>query len=140
MARLSIPILLAGTLAIGGCGGSSNPDSGGSQAIRGNERIGWDQQAANTAELSNFRYAIYVDGNRSELPDVTCADSQGSAGFACSGRLPGLSAGQHTLELASYVVVDGAISESPKSPPLRVNVSPTFGTFSLSVSSHASSG
>jgi glucose/arabinose dehydrogenase len=122
MARLSIPILLAGTLAIGGCGGSSNPESGGSQAIRGNERIGWDQQAANTAELSNFRYAIYVDGNRSELPDVTCADSRGSAGFACSGRLPGLSAGQHTLELASYVVVDGAVSESPKSQPIRVNV------------------
>ena len=39
-----------------------------------------------------------------------------------AARLPGLSAGQHTLELASYVVVDGAISESPKSPPFRVNV------------------
>ena len=122
MVRLSIPILVAGTLAIGGCGGSSNPDSGGAQSIRGNERIGWDQQAASNAELSNFRYAIYVDGNRGELPDVTCASSAGNAGFACSGRLPGLSPGQHTLELASYVVVDGNISESPKSGPLRVNV------------------
>jgi glucose/arabinose dehydrogenase len=123
MVRFSIPVLLAGTLAIAGCGGSNNPDSGGSQTIRGNERIGWDQQAASASELSSFRYAIYVDGNRAELPDVTCANSAGSAGFACSGRLPGLSPGEHTLELASYVLVDGAIAESPRSSPLRVTVS-----------------
>lgn len=137
MARLSIPILLAGSLAIGGCGGSSNPDSGGSQSIRGNERIGWDQQAASPSELASFRYAIYVDGNRSELPDVTCANSAGNSGFACSARLPGLSAGQHTLELASYVTVDGAISESPKSPPLRVNVSAGLAAPAPSVTSNS---
>ena len=124
MVRFSIPALLACALAIAGCGGSNNPpDSGGSQTIRGNERIGWDQQAASASELAGFRYAIYVDGNRGELPDVTCANTAGSAGFACSGRLPGLSPGDHTLELASYVTVDGAIAESPKSAPLRVTVS-----------------
>ena len=56
--------------------------------------------AADTAELATFRYAIYVDGARSELADVTCGSTAGAGGFACSGRLPAMSVGTHTLELA----------------------------------------
>ena len=44
-----------------------NPGGGGNESISGNERLGWDQQADGTDELATFRYAIFVDGNRSEI-------------------------------------------------------------------------
>ena len=94
------------------------PPSNGDR-ITGNERIGWDQPAANAAELALFRYAIYVDGTRSELSGVTCSATSGPAGFACSAALPSMTAGSHTLEIAAFVV-DGAVLESGKSTALRV--------------------
>src|SRR5690606_32310076 len=78
--RVLLLLLLALT---GGCESntppptpSPGPDPGG-ETITGRERIGWDQSAANPAELATFRYAIYVDGARSELGGVTCATSSG---------------------------------------------------------------
>jgi glucose/arabinose dehydrogenase len=94
------------------------PPSNG-ERITGSERIGWDQPAANAAELASFRYAIYVDGTRSELTDVACSTTAGPAGFPCSAALPSMTAGSHTLEVAAFVV-DGAVLESGKSTALRV--------------------
>ena len=91
------------------------------ESISGRERIGWDQAAASSADLASLRYAIYVDGTRSELSDVTCASTAGPAGFACSGRLPAMSNGAHTLEIASFRDAGGII-ESSRSAPLRVTV------------------
>ena len=91
------------------------------ESITGRERFGWDQPAANTAELATFKYAIYVDGTRSEVADATCGTTAGSGGFPCTGRLPAMPAGTHTLELAAFLDTDG-ILESGKSPPLRVTV------------------
>jgi glucose/arabinose dehydrogenase len=99
-----------------------DPSPDGVETIRGTERLGWDQQAFDTAELAAFRYAIYVDGSRSELSEIACASSAGANGFACSGRLPALTPGQHTLELAAFTVEGGSTLESPRSAPLRVNV------------------
>src|SRR5688572_3948327 len=65
----------------------SPPGTGVGETITGRERIGWDQAAANASELATFRYAIYVDGARSELADVTCAQTATAVGFACSARL-----------------------------------------------------
>jgi len=99
------------------------PSPGGTEGetITGRERIGWDQQAAGASELATFRYAIYVDNARSEVADATCATTAGAVGFACSGRLPAMVQGSHTLELAAFVL-DGDVFESPRSTPLRVNV------------------
>ena len=97
---------------------SSTPPPG--DAITGRERLGWDQQAADAAELASLRYAVYVDGVRAELTGATCAPA-GQATFSCSAALPALAAGSHTLELASFVV-DGLVVESAKSAPLRVQV------------------
>jgi glucose/arabinose dehydrogenase len=99
------------------------PSPGGGQAetITGRERIGWEQAAPGASELATFRYAMYVDGARSEIAAVTCAPSATATGFACSGSLPTLSQGSHTLELAAFVV-DGDIFESPRSASLRVTV------------------
>ncbi len=67
----------------------------------------------------SFRYAIYVDGMRSELPDAACTPAQ--SGFTCSARLPALTGGSHAPEVVSYIS-DLGVVESSKSPPLRVQV------------------
>lgn len=123
---MSAVCLLVATLAVA-CGGNSAPPApsppgtGTGETITGRERIGWDQPAANLTELATFRHVIYVDGSRTELTDVTCAQSATAAGFACSARLPTLSNGAHTLELAAYYDASGVV-ESARSAALRVTV------------------
>lgn len=122
--RAALPIVFF--LCLSGCSKSpapTTPAPGGEERITGSERIGWDQQAADATELGSFRYAIYVDGTRSELSGVTCAAAQG--GFACAARLPAVTAGTHTLELASFVLDGSTVLESSKSAALRVVVGST---------------
>jgi glucose/arabinose dehydrogenase len=83
--------------------------------------MGWDQQAGDAAELATHRFAIYVDGTRAELTEVSCSNTRGASGFACSGRLPPLTPGAHSLELATYVA-DAPLLESARSAPLQVVV------------------
>lgn len=118
-------LLLALLLAAGCENGGSNPPSPtppspgpGGESITGRERLGWDQQAASAAQLATFRYAIYVDGARSEMTGVACDSTPGPSGFACSGQLPPMSNGAHTLELAAF----NADGESGRSGQLRVIV------------------
>jgi glucose/arabinose dehydrogenase len=100
-----------------------SPGGGGNQGdtITGKERIGWDQQASDATELATFQYAIYVDGSRSEIADVACAAGASAGSFACSGKLPTMSSGAHTLELATFITSAGVL-ESAKSQALRVTV------------------
>lgn len=90
--------------------------------VTGAERLGWTQTAADSRELSTFRYAIYVDGARAELSGAACQppSSPSSASFECSAPLPAMPAGAHTLELATFIV-DGNILESVRSAPLLLN-------------------
>jgi aldose sugar dehydrogenase len=118
------------TLFAAACGSSTPPPppstgsgSSNSGSITGRERIGWDQPAAGSEELATFRYAIYVDGARSEIVDPSCSGSAGASGFACTGRLPQMSSGAHTLEIATFSSVNPGSGESPKSAPLQVVVS-----------------
>ncbi|HET7697072.1 MAG TPA: PQQ-dependent sugar dehydrogenase [Vicinamibacterales bacterium] len=122
-ARLYL-VLALGALAACGRTPPPTPSPPGTpgEAITGRERLGWDQQARDAAELATFRYAIYVDGVRSEVADVTCGATAGAAGFACSGRLPVLSNGAHTLELAAFILDAGGTLESGRSAPLTVTV------------------
>jgi glucose/arabinose dehydrogenase len=116
------------TVFVAACGSgtppppSTGPGSGTTESITGRERIGWDQPAADSGELSTFRYAIYVDGARAEIADVTCAPNAASTGFSCNGKLPSMSNGAHTLELATFSAVNADSGESAKSPPLQVVV------------------
>jgi glucose/arabinose dehydrogenase len=124
-------VLLAGSTAIG-CGGSAPPPPGvnappGGETINGGERIGWDQPAADAVELATFRYAIYVDGARSELTAVSCTPSTGPARFACTARLPSLTSGAHAIQIASFVV-DGSTLESARSASLNVTVAASTAT------------
>ena len=125
MPRRAACILLT-VLAAAGCGDnpappSPSPGPGTGETITGRERIGWDQPAGGVGELATFRYAIYVDGVRSEIAEVTCASTPEAGAFPCSGRLPSMTTGVHTLELAAFTLID-ALRESAKSPTLRVTV------------------
>jgi aldose sugar dehydrogenase len=115
--------LLALTLLLAGCESRTpppppTPGPNGGESITGRERLGWDQRAANATELATFRFAIYVDGARSEMMGVSCGSAAAAAGFACSGQLPPMTVGAHTLELATF----NDAGESPRSAPLRVTV------------------
>jgi aldose sugar dehydrogenase len=124
--RAIVAIAYALALFTAACSKSSPPPPevtppAGGETINGTERLGWTQRAADAAELAAVRYAIYVDGTRSELAGASCAPTAAADGFACSARLPTLSAGAHTLELASFVT-DGSLLESARSAALQVTV------------------
>ena len=80
-------VVVAWLCLLTACGSGNSPEpsppgAGVGETITGRERIGWDQQASSPAELATFRYAIYVDGARSEIAEVSCSGERGS------GRLP----------------------------------------------------
>jgi glucose/arabinose dehydrogenase len=115
-------LLTLACLATVACDKGSEPTSPpAEERITGSERVGWDQEAGDSGDFATFRYAIYVDGTRSELADASCDSTPRAVGFACSARLPAMSPGAHTLELASFVVADEVL-ESSRSSPLRVFV------------------
>jgi len=92
----------------------------GTEQIIGNERFGWDQPAATSAELEGVRYLVYVDAAAGvELQDVSCSGAPTAAGFACSARLPPMSPGRHSLALSAFIE-DGTRLESARSSPLNV--------------------
>jgi aldose sugar dehydrogenase len=120
------PVLYA--VALVACDKSKSPDEGGGQ-LSGSERLGWNQSSADPAELPTYQYVAYVDGARSDLADVSCVPA-GATQVSCSARLPTMSPGSHTIELAT---VRGGV-ESERSAPLTVNVG-TSGSVTTSVES-----
>jgi glucose/arabinose dehydrogenase len=101
------------------------PDPGptppaGAERITGSERLGWNQQAGSGEELATFRYLMYVDSTASDAQDVACTANAGPAGFACTARMPSMSAGLHALTLSSYIDNGGSRLESPRSPAVNV--------------------
>jgi glucose/arabinose dehydrogenase len=124
--------IVLGCLALFGCDKKAPPAPpvvdapGASETINGTERIGWEQPAADAVELAAIGDVLYVDGVRISLAGVSCAAAPtgtSPVAFACSARLPTLTPGAHTLELASFVN-DGGVLESARSSPLRVTVVP----------------
>jgi glucose/arabinose dehydrogenase len=126
MIRMGYLASLVCLLAVSACGGGGNPpgnpDPGGGSGdrITGNERLGWSQAAPSVGELNRMQFVAYVDGNRVPLTGAVCTGSE--TPFQCSSRMPPMSAGAHTIELASYVVEGGNQLESDRSAPLNVTV------------------
>jgi glucose/arabinose dehydrogenase len=122
--RLYTFALLSAALTMSACGGSKPPppgtsDPGGTgERITGSEQLGWSQAAANSGELATFGYLAYVDNTRNVLSGVSCSPA-GNV-FQCTSRLPPMSPGAHTIELASYSLETNA--ESGRSAPLRVTM------------------
>lgn len=124
------------TLFAAACGSSrpSPPATGGSggspASITGRERIGWDQPASDADILGSLRFAIYVDNIRNEMADASCSSALGTSGFPCSGQLPPMTNGPHTLQIAAFTGSGDAVAEGDKSAPLQVTVSATASTAS----------
>ena len=109
--------------------GAGSPS--GDTRVSPGDRLGWSQQAADATDVASFQFALYVDGNRMTLSGVSCTRAASGTDFDCSATLPTMTAGTHTLELASFVV-DGSVTiESARSAPLRVVSGSTSG-FSVS--------
>jgi hypothetical protein len=93
-------------------------------AITGGERLAWTQKADSIGSLRALTFRLYVDGKSSAFSDVRCSDTPTNDGYECSGVLPRMTAGRHSLEIIS--VVKGI--ESPRSSPIIVVVdTPTAG-------------
>src|SRR5262249_7437914 len=109
--------------ALAACGKSSSssssspPQSG--TPVNAGDRIGWDQNVIPGTELSDFSYAMYVDGAKVALTDVSCADTPGDQGYACTAAMPALTAGAHNLQLVAVRQADTQL-ESDKSDTLNV--------------------
>ena len=121
----SLALIVVTCLCVAGCDKKEpeTPDPGdpsGEVPVSPGDRLGWMQQAADAVQVASFQYALYVDGSRMPLSNATCTAAASGTGFDCSAPMPTLSAGSHTIELASFVV-DGALTiESVRSAPLRV--------------------
>jgi glucose/arabinose dehydrogenase len=126
--RRLLCVTIVSAMALSACGGNDNPPpsspppSGGGETITGRERVGWTQTVESGTDIALYRYALYVDATRRVLDEATCTPTSGAA-FACSAPLPSLTAGSHTLELASFVTQGDTVYESPRSSALRVTVS-----------------
>ena len=132
-----LPCLLA-SLAVACNSGSSERSQQAPGAISGRERIGWDQQAPDAAELGRYTYVLYVDGRPVDLPGAACGALSGEGPTAsCASPLPALQNGQHTLELATRLTLGDTVLESARSGPLVVTVSGSVATGSAASTASA---
>lgn len=69
-----------------------------------------------------------MDGSPRTLADIRCTGAATGGGYPCSGQLPAIVSGAHTLELAA---VDNGV-EGPRSAPLQVMVTLTTSSSAAS--------
>jgi hypothetical protein len=94
-------------------------------AIKGGERIGWTQAAA---DVSDYKFLLYVDGKDTrELRDTDCR-AAGPGKFDCSAPLPDLPAGPHTVQVGAVTKVEGRTIEGSRSDPFTITVAPAAAT------------
>ena len=119
-------LLVLCTAAVAGCdrdsSSSSSPPSGSAESVTGRERVGWIQSSVGASDMMVLQFAAYIDGSRRVLEGTTCSPSSGDS-FSCSAPLPPMTAGRHTLEIASFFNSDSGVVESPRSPALQLMVS-----------------
>jgi len=115
--RLAVVTVVAACMC-GAMGGGCSPRSSSDSALTGRERLGWQQPVASLDDLARYRFAVYVDSKRVELPDTTCTEPVGGMS-SCWSPLPPLEPGVHRLEVVSYTP-DG--NESPKALSIEVTI------------------
>jgi len=113
------------------CSGSSPapPSVGtppGAITIRGTEKLGWNENAADASELSGIGFEAYVDDQPSTVNGVVCGTVATAAGFECKAPLPAMTPGAHTLELSSFYLSNPS-AKSARAGPLSVVLSVSIG-------------
>ena len=83
------------------------------------DHLSWHQEATES-EIRRLKFAVYVDGSRTELGDVSC--EMNARGYTCTSALPFLAPGSHSLELVALRDDITPAVESPRSLPLRVQL------------------
>jgi glucose/arabinose dehydrogenase len=131
-----LPPLALAFAAMAACGGSSSPAPAAAVTVQGTEHFAWNQQAANSDDISRYIFVGYVDDASMPLPDAACRTTSADSQFDCAARLPAMSAGPHRLQVAAAVLVDAVRFEGPRSTVLNVTVVPVTGG---SASSNANS-
>jgi hypothetical protein len=99
----------------------SVPSAGQPVVIRSGARMAWDQAAPSVQAARAYTYRLFVNGALSTLTDTRCDDRRTDSGYECSGVLPAMPVGQHTIEIAA---VSGSV-QSITSVPLTVRVTGT---------------
>lgn len=120
IAALGAGFAVAAAVAAGGCGGktpapsppATTPAVPGATVVTGRERLAWYQPGDGTL----YSYRAYIDGMAVSVDQATC--TVGDTESDCSGPLPAMSDGVHTIELVT--VAPGTDYESERSPPLTV--------------------
>ena len=92
--------------------------------VVGTEKLGWDQDAASTADLTLLSWAAYIDQAATPVPiaNVTCGQVKGASGFPCQGDIPALTPGDHTITMVAVLMVGTVRLESLKAVPLPVRL------------------
>lgn len=93
-------------------------------------KIDWEQTAADGETASGYIYRVYADGaaTGTALGGVSCVLTLPPAGFHCSATLPALT-GVKMLTLSAQ----NTAGESPKSPAFPINLPPTPGKPTVTV-------
>jgi hypothetical protein len=90
------------------------------EVVSGDDRLVWEQALNGTDQLDTIKYALYVDGVRTELTDVSCAMESPSGAMLCGVPMPDLTPGLHTLEINTFIVDGLRLWQSPRSEPILV--------------------
>jgi hypothetical protein len=87
--------------------------------VTASSRLQWDQAAASAAALARHAFRLYVNGVLTSISDVRCTGPVAGV-YQCSGRVPLLPRGIHTLEVSARR--DNV--EGRRSAPLTVGADP----------------
>lgn len=79
------------------------------------DKLTWQQDAPSLADAQGYQYRLHIDGGAPVALVATCS---GVAPSTCVAPLPSMTPGQHRLELAAVLVVDGAPLEGARSAAL----------------------
>ena len=109
-------LIACGVAAVNGSASAQTDPAppGGGLAPSGREglRLAWDQPLDTRGQPLRYDARLWIDGAPAAFLDVECTSGSARA-LACSGGLPPLSEGAHTLQVSA--VVDG-VQSSPSAP------------------------
>jgi hypothetical protein len=97
------------SICAGGCGGDDSKPTSATLSARPGDRLAWIQTTNPGESIQAYRFNLYVDGALSNIPGTSCTAAPDGSTHNCSGGLPAMTAGTHTLALSS--VVNGIESE-----------------------------
>lgn len=109
VAKLASASVMAVSMCAAGCGGDDSKPSSQTASARPGDRLAWSQTTNPGESIRAYRFNLYVDGALSSIPGASCTEAPVDGTHNCSGGLPAMTAGTHTLALSS--VVNGVESE-----------------------------